>query len=188
MVRFVEPSGKTALTISCQAGGHFTTPNLPTKSHNPSVYQLVATAPGYGTFIMQSVPLFDRQIVTVALPLPPAGQTVTGPGFSLLPGPGSGLGALMPVVAGIFPASGPVTGGTRVILTGTNFFRGGRGQLPTVDFGTHAATSVTLLSANRIQATSPAGSGTVNVTVTTMIGTSVTGSADRFTYVGEPIP
>ena len=50
-------------------------------------------------------------------------------------------------------------------------------------FGTTAATSFTVVSANAITATSPAGTGyTVNVTVTTPSGTSATSAADQFTY------
>ena len=56
-----------------------------------------------------------------------------------------------------------------------------------VDFGTNAATfSVT--SNNEIQATSPAGTGTVNVTVTTPNGTSATSSRDQFTYETSSTP
>jgi hypothetical protein len=51
-----------------------------------------------------------------------------------------------------------------------------------VDFGTTAAKSFSVTSADSITAVSPAGSGTVNVTVTTASGTSSTTSADQFTY------
>jgi hypothetical protein len=52
-----------------------------------------------------------------------------------------------------------------------------------VNFGSAAATNVTVVSATKITATSPAGAvGTVDVKVTTPGGTSTTSSADLFTY------
>ncbi len=52
-----------------------------------------------------------------------------------------------------------------------------------VKFGSYNATGVTLNSETSITAVSPAGSGTVDVTVTTAEGTSTTSPADRFTYL-----
>ena len=49
-----------------------------------------------------------------------------------------------------------------------------------VDFGTTAASSFTSDSTTQITADSPAGTGTVDVTVTTAGGTSATSSADQF--------
>jgi uncharacterized protein (TIGR03437 family) len=51
----------------------------------------------------------------------------------------------------------------------------------TVQFGTAKAT-FTVVSATKITATAPAGTGTVAVTVTTPLGTSAQTTADRFTY------
>ncbi len=82
-----------------------------------------------------------------------------------------------PAVTGVSPASGSQLGGTPVTITGSGFAAGA-----TVDFGTAAATGVTVQSPTSITAVSPPGSGTVDVTVTTAKGTSPTGSADRFTY------
>ena len=45
---------------------------------------------------------------------------------------------------------------------------------------------ITADSATSITATSPAGTGTVDVTVTTVGGTSATSPADQFTYVAAP--
>ena len=87
-----------------------------------------------------------------------------------------------PTVTGVSPGSGPTGGGTSVAITGTGF-----GSASAVTFGSTAAASFTVNSATSITATSPAGSaGTVDVTVTAAGGTSVTGSADRFTYVSAP--
>ena len=84
-----------------------------------------------------------------------------------------------PTLSTVAPSSGPSTGGTTVTLTGTNFLAGA-----TVSFGTAAATSVTVVSATQITATTPAGSaGAVNVTVTNSNGQNAS-LASAFTYVG----
>ncbi len=54
-----------------------------------------------------------------------------------------------------------------------------------VSFG-GAAAKITADSATQITVVSPAGTGTVDITVTTSAGTSAATTADRFTYV-EPI-
>ena len=43
-----------------------------------------------------------------------------------------------------------------------------------------------MVSSTTITADSPAGTGVVDVTVTTPGGTSATSSADQFTYIGAP--
>ena len=86
-----------------------------------------------------------------------------------------------PTVTAISPAVGPQTGGTPVTITGTGFTSDSA-----VDFGATAGTKVTVNSANSITADAPAGTGTVNVTVTTPGGTSNTSVADQFTY--DPAP
>ena len=83
-----------------------------------------------------------------------------------------------PVVSSISPTSGPAKGGATVTITGTSFISGS-----TVNFGSNAATGVKVNSSTSITATSPAGSGTVDVTVTTKYGTSTTSSNDKFSYI-----
>ena len=56
-----------------------------------------------------------------------------------------------------------------------------------VDFGGDAATNVVVDNDSLMTCASPAGSGTVDVTVTTPAGTSALSSADRFTYTVAPI-
>ena len=56
----------------------------------------------------------------------------------------------------------------------------------TVAFGSTPATSVTLTSPTTLIATSPAGTGAVDVTVTTAGGVSATSAADLFTYSSVP--
>ncbi|GEM_PF-5578115 len=88
-------------------------------------------------------------------------------------------GAPRPVVTGISPSNGPLAGGTGVGISGTAL----AGAI-SVNFGMTPATSVTVNSANSINAVAPAEqAGTVAVTVTTPAGTSATSSADQYTFV-----
>ena len=86
--------------------------------------------------------------------------------------------AMIPTVTAVSPASGPTAGGTTVIITGSNFT-----GATTVKFGNGNATSFTVNSNTQITAVDPAGTGVVDVTVTTPGGTSTTSSADQFSYV-----
>ena len=85
-----------------------------------------------------------------------------------------------PSITSVSPASGPVPGGTSVTITGTNFT-----GATAVKFGAIDAASYNVDSATQITASTPAatGAGTVDVTVTTAVGTSAISAADQFTYV-----
>ena len=84
-----------------------------------------------------------------------------------------------PTISGVSPASGPVAGGTTVTITGTGFT-----GATAVDFGTNRATNFAINPAGtQITATSPAATGTVNITVATAGGTSALVIADHFTYI-----
>ena len=87
----------------------------------------------------------------------------------------------VPIVTGILPTSGPAAGGTTVTITGTGFTEDSK-----VLFGTVPASSDTVNSEKQITAVSPAGSGKVHVTVTTLGGTSATSNADQFIYLTPP--
>jgi hypothetical protein len=82
------------------------------------------------------------------------------------------------VVTGISPTTGPVTGGTRVKITGSGF-----GGVTAVDFG---GTPASILKVNKkgtvLRVKAPPGTGTVPVTVTTPLGTSALTPGDLFTY------
>ena len=82
-----------------------------------------------------------------------------------------------PTVTGLSQSFGPASGGTLVTITGTGFTR-----TTVVDFGTVATTSFTVSSDSSLTVASPAGTGTVDVTVTTPSGTSATSTSDQFTY------
>ena len=87
-----------------------------------------------------------------------------------------------PAVTSISPATGPAAGGTSVAITGTDFT-----GASAVSFGATPAASFTVNSATSITATSPAGTGTVNVRVTTGSGTSATGAGNSFTYISATV-
>ncbi len=87
-----------------------------------------------------------------------------------------------PAITAVAPASGPVSGGTEVMITGTGF-----NNATKVRFGLAGnATIFTVVSDTQIRATSPAsgtGAGrSLNITVTTPGGTSPVVTADRFTW------
>ena len=85
------------------------------------------------------------------------------------------------LVNAVSPSSGPLIGGSLVRITGHAFI-----GTTAVHFGSASATSFTVKSENTITAIAPAGTGTVDVTVTTPEGTSPTSSADQYSYVASP--
>ena len=87
----------------------------------------------------------------------------------------------VPVVTQIAPAGGPAIGGTAVTITGSGLSGG------TVTFGGTASASASCASTS-CTAISPAGTGTVDVTVTTAGGTSAASPADQFGYEATPLP
>ena len=94
-----------------------------------------------------------------------------------------GTPPVVPTVTGVSPASGPTAGGTSVTVTGTGFT-----GATAVRFGATAAASFTVNSATSITATSAAGTGTVDITVTTPGGTSAASAADQFTFSTPTVP
>jgi hypothetical protein len=82
-----------------------------------------------------------------------------------------------PAVTSVSPNSGVPAGGTSVTITGTGFT-----GATAVRFGATNATSFTVNSSTSITAVSPAGAGTLDITVTTPADTSATSANDRFTY------
>jgi hypothetical protein len=121
------------------------------------------------TQITARTPPHAQGIVNVAV-INPGGQsgTLTN-GFTFV--------ALPPNVTSISPNTGVTTGGTRVTLTGKNFLSGAR-----VTFGGVAATSVVVVSATQITASTPPHKpGGVDVVVINPNGQSGT-LASGFTY------
>ncbi|MDO9538755.1 MAG: ice-binding family protein, partial [Methanocalculus sp.] len=82
-----------------------------------------------------------------------------------------------PIFASITPSSGPTTGMSNVLITGTDF----TGAV-SVTFGNVAATNVQVISPTQITATTPAHpAGTVDIVITTPFGIATAPSA--YTYV-----
>ena len=85
------------------------------------------------------------------------------------PGPTSG-----PLVTGVAPSSGPFTGGTPVVVTGSGFT-----GVTSVRFGGLLAASFTVESPTRLVAVSPEGTGSQVITVTaTVVGAPEHGGAE----------
>ena len=93
-------------------------------------------------------------------------------------------------VTGINPHAGPVAGGTTVVITGSGFELSGSPNVSHVDFGSGNTASFVVNSDTQITAVSPQAPGdvpgTVDVTVTTPLGTSPAVVQDRFTYELTP--
>jgi hypothetical protein len=90
-----------------------------------------------------------------------------------------------PVVKSIEPAFGPLTGGAKVKITGTDL-----GGASAVMFGEQPAAAFTVESETQITATAPAFTKrtSVPITVKTVAGTSEVIKADEFTYTGCIVP
>ncbi|EQD52006.1 Cell surface receptor IPT/TIG domain protein, partial [mine drainage metagenome] len=88
---------------------------------------------------------------------------------------------LNPAVVSISPSSGPASGGTAVVITGTNLT-----GATAVYFGTTKAADVKVVSSTQVTANTPAGPpGTVSMTVATSYGMSPPAG---FVYVTANLP
>lgn len=92
----------------------------------------------------------------------------------------AGRDAPAPTISGCQPRTGPSSGGTVVTISGTGFQTGA-----SVFFGQTAAGNVIFSGATALQATTPAGTGTVAVTVRNPDGKSAS-LAGGFTYQALP--
>jgi hypothetical protein len=84
-----------------------------------------------------------------------------------------------PIISQVTPNKGPEAGGTSVTITGNHALT----HATSVKFGATEATSFKVNSEYSITAVAPAGTGTVDITVTSAGGTSEVGFWDRFTYI-----
>lgn len=91
----------------------------------------------------------------------------------------------IPTITKLTPAEGTFEGGTSVTISGTDFV-----DVKSVSFGEQQAASYTVDSAGQITAVSPAAfrRNTVDVTVTTIAGKSLTVAADKFAYTACVVP
>jgi hypothetical protein len=90
-----------------------------------------------------------------------------------------------PVISSITPEFGSIAGGTSVTITGTDL-----ASTSAVKFGSIPATSFKAESETKITAIAPATTtvGSVDITATTLAGTSATAKGDRFFYEGCVVP
>ena len=157
-------AGGTAVTI---AGTNFTgATSITIGGIAPTAVTVVSA-----TSITATTPAHAAGAVSVVVTTP-AG-TGTGTNLFTYTAPVS----VLPTVTAVSPSTGPPAGGTSVTITGTNFI-----GATAVMFGGAKAAFFTIVSATSISARSPAGSGTVHVTVITAAGTSATGAGDQFNY------
>ena len=136
-----------------------------------------ATEVKFGSAAATILSVTDTSI-TVTIP-PGSGVvdvSVTTPGGTSVTSTASRF-SYLPVVNSISPNYGPLEGGTQVTISGSGFT-----GASAVNFGAKPAVSFTINSDTQITATAPAGSGWVDVTVTTAGCTSSTGAGDRFYY------
>lgn len=111
--------------------------------------------------------------------------TVTTPAGSSRPSPTTQFtytsGDAAPTITGLELNSGPSAGGMIVTISGTGL------ATPTqVTFGDTDASGLHPISATQLQVTTPAGSGTVPVTVFTAAGKSAASRAADYTYSSAP--
>jgi len=129
----------------------------------------------------------DTQITAIVPPGPSGGDIVsvfvTGPSGSSNGIPYTYALVLAPIVIGLNPAAGPVSGGTTVTITGLNF----NGAMA-VTFGGNLASSFTISSATQIVATAPPGTGGIaSVVVITPGGSSTPNPGSEYTYTTTPL-
>ena len=182
-------SGATATLLQGSAGGAFS-PVDPSggaiqPATNPEVtgssgafewnalagtYEVEASAPGCQAPDDSSPNAFTSPF---AIPPPAVGLLLT------LACPGSAPPT--PSVTGLSVSAGPASGGNTVEVTGA-----GLAGATAVHFGANAVTRMQVLSPYAISAVAPAGSGKVDVRVTTPGGTSAASSVDDYAYVASP--
>ena len=139
-----------------------------------------ATAVAFGSTPATSFTVNNATSITATAPAGSAGSvnvTVTTPAGTSAAGSGNLFTYTIPAptITGLNPTSGPA-GGT-ITITGTNLT-----GAASVQFGSTAAASFTVVNATTITAVVPSGvSGTVNVSVTTPGGTTSSSSASQFT-------
>lgn len=146
------PGVAVALTAS---GGALVPPSRQTGSAGS--YGALFTAPGVFGAVTVTASVFGTSI-SASAKIDVAGQA--------------------PVVSGVHPASGSVSGGTAVTITGSGFT-----GATAVDFGTNPGRDVGVVSRSQITAVTPPGTATIDVTVTTPEGTSPVGAGDSFSYL-----
>jgi alpha-tubulin suppressor-like RCC1 family protein len=157
-------SGVTAIT----AGGHDSAALLAAGSVMSWGINTWGTLGDGASGGLSDVPVLVRGIDKVA--------SIAAGGFHML-----AFGEPTPAITAVSPSLGPASGGTVVTLTGANL-----SGASAVKFGASPATSFTVTSPTTVEALAPAGTGTVDITVTTPAGVSPAGTTDHYTYEQPP--
>ena len=147
-----------------------------------------ATGVSFGPTATTDFTVVSPSLITVTSPVVSSAGTVdvtvtTPAGTSALSAADQFAYEAAPAVGAISPMAGLAAGGSTVTITGTGF-----SAASSVLFGTTPATSYSVTSSTQVTAIAPAGTaGTVDVTVTTPVGTSALNQpADEFTYEAVP--
>ena len=96
-----------------------------------------------------------------------------------------------PTITSVTPNSGPIAGGTRVIIKGSGFSKNCLFCLPqlpapSVNFGSLSATEVKFIDSTMVEAVTPQSFPlTVSVSVTNLDGTGSAEAPNAFTFVGD---
>jgi len=94
------------------------------------------------------------------------------------------VGTSAPTITSLTPSTGPTSGGTSVVIAGTDFC-GGCETVTRVRFGGVCANSFTVNSSTQVTAISPAHStGAKDVVLTNAVGSSANTANDDYTYTG----
>jgi hypothetical protein len=141
-----------------------------------------ATAVSFGATAATNFTVVSATKITAKTPAETAGRVdvrVTTPsGTSAVVAADHYTYEAAPTITSVSPTSGTHLGGTTVTIIGTNFI-----GTSAVKFGSALATNVTVVSATKITATSPAhATGLVDVHLTTPSGTSAITTHDHYTY------
>ena len=146
-----------------------------------------ATAVHFGATAASNVTVLNNSTLTVSAPtgVGVVDVTVTN-SIGVSPTGAADLYTFVaaPTVTGITPASGPLAGGNTLTIGGSGFT-----GATAVHFGNTAALNFTVVNDTTLTVSAPSGAaGLVDVTVTTIGGTSGKSSADQYTYsrAGSP--
>ncbi len=188
-LRVLRPNGSGAYTAVGTSGSvtpsgsglQTFTANIPVKAGD-----LIGIDPSNGTDEIGVVSEVPGASVGFIFPPPFEGATVPASGTKS--GQEIALRAEVqpaPAIAAVSPTSGSIVGGTKVKLTGTDF--NGASE---VKFGEVPATSFAVVSETEITAIAPRTkkAGQVDISVTTLAGTSAPPGAGRFTYQACVVP
>jgi predicted outer membrane repeat protein len=126
-------------------------------------------APTSGGLNLGTMALTDNALNVETLGIGSAMQSLALSGTGVAP---------PPTITAVSPSYGPLAGGTTVTITGTNLT-----NAVLVLFGSSPVSAFSEAGGNVITTVAPAGAGTVNITVTTLTGTSPIGPQDQFTYL-----